>query len=135
MTRPAWLLLALALALPSAAAAQELAIKPPSDIYFFASPDPLTRSVLRCQLADQRSGCVVSAKLVTSADALKLPVPAIARGAAVVGAEGASSSAVATKAGLSSGFLKRSIAAAQLLTVVEAMRSKARAQRVPKGTP
>ncbi len=152
MTRPAWLLLVLATALPSAAAAQQLILPAASDIYFFASPDPLTRSVLRSQL-DSRSGGVVSAMLrkasgaptagarveiqgqATSADSLDLPAPAIARGASAIGADGAQNTPIPPKAALSSKFMKRSLAAAQLMSVVEAMRSKAHAQRVSKGTP
>ena len=152
MTRPALPLLALALALPSIAASQELGFRPAPDVYFFASPDPLTQSVLRSQLGS-RSGGVVSAMLrkapgsatasaridiegqATSADSLRLPAAVIARGNGAIGAEGEQGTALPPKAALTSRFMKRSIAAAQLLSVVEAMRSKAHAQRISKGTP
>ncbi|MBI4349415.1 MAG: hypothetical protein HY553_21440 [Elusimicrobia bacterium] len=156
MTRPAILLfLAAALAVPQAQA--EIVLKPVPDVHLFASPDPLTQSVLRTQLADPRSGGVVSAVLhrpkagsaaaarvdyegsATPADSLGLPTPAVARGPIAVGAsdlrDAPGAAAKPGKAAVNSRFLKRSIAASQLLSVVEAMRSKANAQRVSKSAP
>ncbi|MBI5202531.1 MAG: hypothetical protein HY925_13150 [Elusimicrobia bacterium] len=152
MTRPATLLLVLAFAIPSSAiAAQGIVVPIASDVYFLASPDPLAQSVLRSQLGS-RSGGSVSAVLrknaaaptaaasvevegaPVSAGSLELPAAAIPRGASAVGADGAQNTPLPPKA-LTSRFLKRSIAASQLLSVVEAMRSKAHAQRVSKGTP
>lgn len=151
MTRPAIaVLLAAAFAVPQSRA--EVVLTPVPDVHLFASPDPLTQSVLRTQLADPRSGGVVSAVLhrpkagstgaarvdyegsATPEDTLGLPTPTIARGPAAVGASGAAASKPG-KTPLNSRFLKRSIAASQLLSVVEAMRSKANAQRVSKGAP
>ena len=152
MANLARVLLTAAVLLPAPAMAQDLGLKRAPDVYFIASPDALTQSVLKAQM-DSRSGGVVSAVLrktpgaavagarvdvegaATPADSLKLPISAIGRGATAVGAEGVGGGHAVAPKTLNSRFLKRSIAAAQLLSIVEAMRLKANAQRVPKTAP
>lgn len=150
------ILLAAAL-LPGGAAAAEQAVRPLPDIFLFASPDPLTQSVLRTQVSDGKSGGVVSAVLHqagkgalaagrpahveyqgsgTPADSLKLPAAVIARGAAAASPVSDLRDAVASKpvkAAAGRRFIKRSIAADQLFSVVEAMQrqqEKAAADKV-----
>ena len=139
MKHPA-MLLAAALLLPSLASAQEIGLRPVPDVFLVASPDPLTQSVLRTQVSDQHSGGVVSARLHKVADAkgaaridyagaatpanLALPTPVIGRAQAASGAARELRDAPASKpAGYGSKrLIKRSIAADQLLSVVQEMR-------------
>ena len=136
--------------LPAVAGAQETPQPKPIDVNLYASPDPLTQRVISAQLADRRSGGVVSAVLLspasetslqkvtvqgsaTSKEGLALPRSAMtaaftAPRAGFVEAD-LRDSVASTNTGrvpaAPARFAKRSLATAQLISVVEQMNRSA----------
>lgn len=140
------LVLALGVSLASSALAQEMVpvLRPTLDPFLVASDDPLTKAVLRTQVADSKSGGVVSAVLHrgdkrsihvdyqgsgTPAEGLALPASAVSNGPKPCAPGEQLRDAVAdlpaAKAAGSKGFKRpaqRALAADQLLSVMKEMR-------------
>ena len=137
--------------LPAVAGAQENPPPKPFDLYLYSSSDPLTKRVISAQLADRRSGGVVSAVLLSPASETSLPkvdvqgratpsgglaLPQSAMPSASFAAPRAAFVEADLRDGVASAkakgapvlpvkFVKRSLAADQLYSVVEQMNRSA----------